>query len=87
MKIAAIQSGPPRRQLPARPAARREKTASGRGKIRHVLHGWRSLTAPLLAQVLELCSLRAAAASPQEALEAYRRAQTRPAAPRLIRDI
>jgi hypothetical protein len=90
MKIAATQSGSGPRQIAARPARRREKAASeaaARGKIRHVLHGWRILLAPLVAQVLERAGGQPALVPVDYALGAYRRRQADPPALRLLRDI
>ena len=90
MKIGAAQSGATSRQIAIRPSAGNGKTrsdASGRGKIRHVLHGWRILLAPLVTQVLDRAGSQPARVPVDHALAAYRRWQAPAPAPRLLRDI
>jgi len=90
MKIAATQSGLGPRQIQIRSTKRREKAAPdapSKGKIRHVLHGWRILLAPLVAQVLERAGGQPARVPVEYALDAYRRRQDAPQALRVLRDI
>jgi hypothetical protein len=94
MKIAAIQSGiGPRQALVRSPTVQRAKSAreagrnAGPGKIRHVLHGWRILLAPIVAQVLERSGEAPARIPAQVALDAYLRVEKPPPRPRVLRDI
>ena len=88
MKIAPIQSG--HGQIPVRTQAAPQKAPpkpQAGGKIRHVLHGWRVLMAPLVTQVLVRTEPAAHTVPLEDALQAYRRWQSPPPAPRRLRDI
>jgi hypothetical protein len=76
MKIAALKDGPS--QIPIRTAKARDKDTPpprGRGKVRHVLHGWRVLMAPLVTQVLAIAGPGDGRVPVEHALDAYHRRQ------------
>ena len=91
MKIAAAQTSPGPRQIQIRTTARRDRatqdTSPRRGKIRHVLHGWRVLLAPLVTQVLDRTAPHEDLVPVGHALEAYRRRSLTQPEARLLRDI
>jgi hypothetical protein len=89
MKIAAIQNGAaPRSGTIKRPErSRQARPEAGRGKIRHVLHGWRVLVAPLVTQVLERAYEVPEVVPVDYALSAYRRRQAVPQPLHVLRDI
>lgn len=76
----------PRRQRPLAGQAV-DEPKSGPGKIRHVLHGWRSLAASVVVQSLPAVHVVAPTTSPAAALEAYRRRCEDLPAPRGLRVI
>ena len=86
MKIAPIQSG--RGEIPMRIAVARDEPApkaASRGKVRHVLHGWRVLVAPVVTQVLARAEREPEAVPPEIAIAAYRRRQSPPPEPQHLR--
>ena len=89
MKVAAIQSGTaPRSGTIGRPERKGQaRPEAGRGKIRHVLHGWRVLLAPLVTQVLERTHSVPQLVPVDYALGAYRRRQAVPQPMHVVRNV